>query len=231
MEERIGRLRTPLMVFHSPIDNTVGIDNAARIFKAAKHPKSFVSLDDADHLLRRKEDARYVGTVLSAWTSRYLGHEEEEAERPDVDVAPGSVYVGETGEGKFSNHVLSGPHYLRADEPEEVGGDDSGPSPYDLLTAGLGACTSMTLRMYANHKGIEVEKFEVFLEHEKIHAKDCEECESDGDEKIDRIERRIRITGDVDQKTRERMVQIADKCPVHNTLAEGNNKIVTKLDE
>ena len=231
MEQKIGELRTPLMIFHSPIDNTVGVDNAARIFQAAKHPKSFVSLDDADHLLTRKSDARYVGTVLSAWASRYLDAElgVEASDRPEIELEHGEVYVGETGEGKFINDVLAGRHYLRADEPEESGGDDTGPSPYDLVTAGLGACTSMTLRMYADHKGWPVERVQVRLFHEKLHAKDCERTDRE-EGKIDKIERRVQIEGDLDDEQRQRMVEIADKCPVHNTLTR-ENVIETTLDE
>ena len=231
MGERIGGLERPLLIFHSPLDDTVGIDNAERIYKAAKHPKSFVSLDDADHLLTDHAESRYVATVLSAWASRYVGEETTEAdkERPSVDLQPGQVYVGETGEGKYSNHVLSGEHYLRSDEPAAYGGDNTGMSPYDLVTAGLGACTSMTLRMYADRKEWPVEKIEVRLEQEKMHAEDCEHCDVD-EGKIDRIVRRIRIEGDLDDEQRERLVEIADKCPVHNTLTR-RNEIVTESDD
>lgn len=231
MEEQIAELEKALMIFHAPLDEVVGIDNASRIFKAAKHPKSFVSLDDADHLLRRKADARYVGAVLSAWSSRYLGEslDDEEDARPAADVAPSEVYVGETGEGTYSNHVLAGAHYMRADEPEESGGDDTGPDPYDFVVAGLGACTSMTLRMYADRKEWPVESIEVWLEHETIHADDCADCEKK-EGKIDRIERKVRIEGDLEEEQRERMLEIADKCPVHNTLTRPN-EIVTKLRE
>jgi putative redox protein len=236
LEEKIGDLDLPLLLFHGPRDQTVGIDNAARIFEAAKHPKSFVSLDDADHLLSRKTDARYVATVLSAWGSGYLDsteHEEYdrggEPERPEIELESGQTYVGETGEGKFSNHVLAGEHYMRADEPDEVGGDNTGATPYDFLTGGLGACTSMTLRMYADRKGWPVDKIEVRLHHEKVHASDCETCETDQG-KIDRIERRIAIEGDLDDEQRQRMVEIADKCPVHQSLTR-RNVIETTLDE
>jgi len=227
MQDQIEELDKALMIFHAPLDNYVGIENAARIFEAAKHPKSFVSLDDADHLLTRKADARYVGDIVSSWASRYLDEPpgEEATNRPDVEVGDDQVYVGETGEGKFSNHVLTGVHHLRADEPPEVGGDDTGPDPYDYLTAGLGACTSMTLRMYADRKDLPVEKVEVWLEHDKIHAEDCEDCDQ-REGKIDEIRRHIRIEGDLTEEQRERMVEIADKCPVHGTLSRGN-RIVT----
>lgn len=236
LEEDIADLGVPLLLFHGPRDQTVGVDNAARIFKAAKHPKSFVSLDDADHLLSRKADSQYVATVLSAWGSRYLNGEEladdgEEAaaERPDIELESGQTYVGETGEGKFSNHVLAGEHYMRADEPAEVGGDNMGATPYGFLTGGLGACTSMTLRMYADRKDWSVDKIEVRLEHEEVHASDCETCETDQG-KIDRIERRIAIEGDLDDQQRQRMVEIADKCPVHESLTR-RNVIETTLDD
>ncbi|MFB6372600.1 MAG: alpha/beta fold hydrolase [Bradymonadaceae bacterium] len=232
MEETIGELKRPLMIFHSPVDDIVGIDNAARIYKAAKHPKNFVSLDGADHLLTRHSDARYVATMLSAWASRYIGEEqaeETETQRPDVDLEAGQVYVGETGEGKFSNHVLAGEHYMRADEPESFGGDDTGPSPYEYVTAGLGACTSMTLRMYADRKGWPVESIEVRLEQDKVHAADCEKCASE-EGKIDRIVRRVRLTGDLTDEQRQRLLEIADKCPVHHTLTR-SNEVVTELED
>lgn len=229
MRDQIGELEKALMIFHAPLDEIVGIDNASRIFKAAKHPKSFVSLDDADHLLTRKADARYVGSVLSSWASRYLEEpveEETSEEGPGIDLEDKQVYVGETGEGKFSNHVLAGVHYMRADEPPEEGGDDTGPDPYGYLTAGLGACTSMTLRMYADHKDLPVDKIEVWLEHDKIHAEDCESCAME-EGKVDEIRRYVRIEGDITDEQRERMLEIADKCPVHNTLTRAN-KVVTE---
>ncbi len=235
LDEAIAELDRPLVLFHAPRDEIVGIDNASRIFEAAKHPKSFVSLDDADHLLSRRQDAEYVATVLSAWGSRYLAGEEqtvappEPSQAPEVDLAPGQTYVGESGEGKFSNHVFTGGHYLRAGEPAEYGGDDSGPTPYDLLVAGLGACTSMTLRMYADRKDWPLEHVEVRLDHEKIHARDCERCETDRG-KIDRIERRIALKGELDEKQRRKLLEIADKCPVHESLTRPN-VIETTLDE
>jgi putative redox protein len=148
LEAAIGDLRKALLVFHAPRDATVGIENAGRIFGAAKHPKSFVSLDDADHLLTRRQDANYVAEVLAAWAGRYLGL----AQAEPLKAATGTVVVQEAGEGKFAQHVAAGPHQLRADEPLSVGGEDSGPGPYDLVMAGLGACTSMTLRLYAERR-------------------------------------------------------------------------------
>ena len=209
--ETIGALRKPLLVFHSPRDTVVDIDNASKIFLAAKHPKSFVSLDRADHLLTQKDDARYAATVLAAWASRYL-----EPEAAPAAAVPG-VRVAEAGEGRFAQLVTMGQHRLRADEPVAVGGDDSGPGPYDLLLAGLGACTSMTVRMYAEQKKWPLEHVTVDLKHDKVHAADCAECET-REGKIDKIERVLTLEGDLDEAQRARLLEIAGKCPVHRTL-------------
>jgi putative redox protein len=226
LHEILGSLRKALLVFHAPRDETVGIDNAGEIFAAAKHPKSFVSLDDADHLLSRKADAVYVGAVLAAWASRYVDGMTSPAEAmPQAE--PGTVVVAETGGGRFANVINAGGHTLRADEPVSVGGSDTGPGPYDLLLAGLGACTSMTLRMYAERKGWPLERVAVRLSHDKIHAADCAECET-REGKIDRIERTLELTGDLDAEQRQRLLEIADKCPVHRTL-ESENLIEARL--
>ncbi len=218
MRAAIGDLRTPLLVLHAPRDQTVGIENATRIFTAAKHPKSFISLDDADHLLTRRADAEYVAGLLSAWASRYLGAAARPAEAASTE---GEVVVRETRAGRFQNEVRVGRHRMLADEPRAVGGDDTGPGPYDFLLTALGACTSMTMRMYAERKGWPVEGLRVTLRHAKIHAKDCAECDDASKaakSKIDRIEREIEITGPLDDDQRARMMKIADKCPVHRTL-------------
>ena len=210
----IAALGKALLIMHSPRDTTVSIDNAAQIFMAAKHPKSFVSLDTADHLLTGREDAIYVAAVLAAWAGRYLGAV------PDVAEAAanhGMVSVSETREGKFTQSIQIGAHQLRADEPVTMGGGDSGPSPYDLLLAGLGACTSMTLRLYAEQKQWPLERVTVHLRHEKVHATDCADCETK-EGKIDRIEREIKIDGALDGAQRARLLEIANKCPVHKTL-------------
>jgi putative redox protein len=209
--QTIAQLRKPLLVFHSPRDTIVDIDNASQIFLAARHPKSFVSLDRADHLLTHKDDARYAATVLAAWASRYL-----EPEAAPEDAVPG-VRVAEAGEGRFAQLVSMGRHRLRADEPVAVGGDDSGPGPYDLLLAGLGACTSMTVRMYAEQKKWPLARVAVDLKHDKVHAADCAECETRAG-KIDRIERVLTLEGDLDDAQRARLLEIANKCPVHRTL-------------
>ena len=211
--EAVAQLGKALMVMHSPRDTVVNIDNASKIFLAARHPKSFVSLDPADHLLSRREDATYAGQLLAAWASRYA--------RPAPEALPapqrGKVLVRETREGKFTNRIFVGPHVVRADEPVSAGGLDTGPGPYDLLCASLGACTSMTLRMYADLKGIPLERVSVELKHDKIHAADCAECET-REGKIDRIDRWITLEGRLDAQQRQRLLEIADKCPVHRTL-------------
>jgi len=212
----IANLRKALLIFHSPRDATVNIDNAAQIFLAAKHPKSFVSLDDADHLLTRREDAAYVAAVLSAWASRYLG-EPVMGALPMAAGDPGLVTVTETREGKFTQEVRVGKHHLRADEPVEAGGTDTGLSPYDFLLAGLGACTSMTIRLYADLKKLPLEKVTVRLKHNKVHAQDCAECETK-EGKIDRIDREIELAGSLDEAQRAKLLEIANKCPVHRTL-------------
>lgn len=218
LEREIGRLGKALLVFHAPRDEVVGIDNAGRIFQAAKHPKSFVSLDDADHLLSRKEDAAYVAQVIAAWAGRYLDAAEPAAVAAPMPAAPDAVVVAETGAGKFLQDIsVGGKFLLRADEPESAGGTDMGPGPYDFLLAALGACTSMTLRMYADHKGIPLRHVRVTLKHDKNHADDCATCETK-EGKIDRIQREIELAGDLDAATQKRLLEIADKCPVHRTL-------------
>lgn len=213
--DRIAALRKALLIFHSPRDTIVDIENAAQIFMAAKHPKSFVSLDDADHLLTRKEDAAYVAAVLAPWASRYI--DQHSTQTVAGSAAPDIVTVSETREGRYNQAIAVGAHRLQADEPESAGGDNSGPSPYDLLLAGLGACTSMTLRMYADQKQWPLERITVRLKHAKIHAQDCSECET-REGKVDRIEREIEIAGDLDDEQRARLLEIANKCPVHRTL-------------
>jgi uncharacterized OsmC-like protein/alpha-beta hydrolase superfamily lysophospholipase len=215
INECLANLRKALLVFHSPTDDTVGIENASHIFTAAKHPKSFVSLAGADHLLSKKDDAVYVANVIAAWAERYLDQPEIMTE---AEVEAGLVLVRETHGGKFQQEILTGPHRLLADEPVKLGGLDSGPGPYDFLLAGLGACTSMTIRLYADFKKIPLENVSVRLNHEKkIHAKDCEDCENNVT-KVDHIDRAITLEGPLDAEQRRRLMEIADKCPVHQTL-------------
>jgi putative redox protein len=207
-------LRKALLVFHSPTDALVGIENASHIFGAAKHPKSFVSLAGADHLLSQKSDALYVANVIAAWAERYL---DAPATMTDAEVEAGLVLVRETHGGKFQQEILSGPHRLFADEPVKLGGLDSGPGPYDFLLAGLGACTSMTIRVYADFKKIPLDNVSVRLSHGKIHAKDCETCDVKTS-MVDHIERAITLEGVLDAEQRKKLMEIADKCPVHKTL-------------
>lgn len=218
LEEGIGKLGKALLIFHSPVDATVGIENAQRLYIAAKHPKSFVSLDDADHLLSRHEDAIYVADIIAAWAARYTGARPQEDEKSALRAETGTVVVQETGQGTFANIVsIGGEHQLLADEPVTYGGTDTGPSPYDFLLTALGACKSMTMRMYAERKGIAMDRCRVTLRHEKIHAEDCAECEAKTGV-IDDISIDIEITGEMDDETRQRVAEIADKCPVHRTL-------------
>ena len=214
LQERIAGLRKALLVFHSPTDDTVGIENASRIFTAAKHPKSFVSLAGADHLLSRRSDASYVANVIRAWAERYL-------DVPDIahEISEDSkvVVVRETRAGRFQQEIKSGRHRLLADEPFTAGGLDSGLGPYELVLAGLGACTSMTLRLYAERKAIPLDRVIVRLAHSRIHAADCEDCET-REGMLDRIDRSIELAGNLTEEQRKRLIEIADKCPVHRTL-------------
>jgi len=223
--ERVKDLRKALLVFHSPVDATVGIDNASKIFAAAKHPKSFVSLADADHLLSRRSDAVYVANVLAAWAERYLDATQTAA---GAGAEPRVVRVTETREGQFQQAIAIGPHRIVADEPLAVGGLDSGPNPYDLLLAGLGACTAMTLRLYADRKNLPLERASVSLRHGKVHAVDCAACETK-ERMIDRIDRAITLEGPLDEDERAKLGEIADKCPVHRTL-ESEIEIRTVLE-
>jgi putative redox protein len=212
----VAGLHKALLVMHAPTDDTVGIDNATRIFVAAKHPKSFVSLADADHLLTQRRDAAYVADVIAAWAERYI---DPVASEPAADAgeAPRQVVVRETRNSKFQQTVSVGPHRMLADEPVAAGGEDSGPGPYDLLLAGLGACTSMTMRLYADRKALPLERVTVTLKHDKIHAEDCAECETKAG-MLDRIDRLIAMEGTLDTEQRAKLMEIADKCPVHRTL-------------
>jgi uncharacterized OsmC-like protein/fermentation-respiration switch protein FrsA (DUF1100 family) len=216
IKDAVAALKKPLLILHAPLDQTVGIENATQIFLAARHPKSFVSLDTADHLLTNAEDAAFAARVVSAWLTRYLA-----ADASQDMTATEHVRVMETGEGKFQVAAQAGKHRLFADEPESVGGLDSGPSPYDFLSIALGACTAMTLRLYAEHKNLTLGRIGVDVSHAKMHAKDCEECsqaERSGGAQIDRFQRVISITGDVSEELRRKLAEIAGKCPVHRTL-------------
>lgn len=227
IRKAVHGMRKALLILHSPLDETVGIDNAAAIFEAARHPKSFISLDHADHLLTGPEDAQFAASVIAGWVSRYLP-----SDRAQGETAREHVRVSETGQGTFQNSVLAGRHRLFADEPESVGGLDTGPSPYDFLSAALGACTSMTLRMYADRKKLDLGRVTVDVSHAKVHAADCAEC-SDEEKamggRVDRFERVISVEGGIPEALRDKMVEIAGKCPVHRTLEHGS-KVATRLN-
>ncbi|MBR0743389.1 OsmC family protein [Bradyrhizobium japonicum] len=221
----ITGLHKALLVMQSPVDDTVGIDNATKIFVAARHPKSFVSLDHADHLLTKPADALYAADVIAAWASRYIDSAKP-AKAMDLAEEPRRVVVQETRKSKFNQAITVGPHHLVADEPIAAGGEDAGPGPYDFLLAGLGACTSMTMRLYADRKSLPLDRVTVTLKHSKIYAKDCAECET-RDGMLDQIERDIAIDGALDAEQRKKLMEIADKCPVHRTLTS-EIRIVTK---
>ncbi len=217
----VRKLDKPLLILHSPVDDVVDVDHARRIYQAAKHPKSFVSLDDADHLLLEDPaDARYVAEVLAAWSGRYIGGAEESAAAPAAASEPvlehGEVRVVGAASG-FRNRVLAGSRELVADEPASVGGTDAGPNPYDYLLAAIGACTNMTLRMYANRKQWPLEGVESRLKHSKIHARDCQDCQSESG-RIDVIEKELTVHGPLSEEQRERLLEIAGRCPVHRTM-------------
>ncbi|NNE64269.1 MAG: OsmC family protein, partial [Gammaproteobacteria bacterium] len=221
--DQIANINKALLVYHSPIDSIVSINQAALIYQAARHPKSFISLDQADHLLSKAADAAYVAATLAAWAGRYLELDSVDiparlVERPKLDV--GEVLVSELDK-QFLRGLYSDNHRLMADEPLKYGGSNLGPTPYDLLLMSLGACTSMTLRMYANRKKLALDDVEVTLLHQRVHAEDCEDC----DHKIEKLVRRIKLTGDLSNDQKLRLIEIADKCPVHRTL-ESDPQIV-----
>jgi putative redox protein len=213
-EQTLRNLKAALLILHSPRDTVVGIDQAALLYQGAKHPKSFISLDPADHLLSRKQDSRYAGEMIAAWAGRYL--ETAEAAQKIPEVIDNRVTV-RTGPEGFYTELFANGYPLVADEPESYGGSGLGPSPYDYLLASLGACTSMTVQMYARRKGWPLETAVVRLRHQKIHAKDCEHCE-ERNGKIDRFERELELKGELTEEQRARLLEIAEKCPVHRTL-------------
>ncbi len=212
-------LKKALLIFHAPLDTTVSISEAEMIYRQAKHPKSFITLDKADHLLSNKADAEYVADSIASWASRYLEQQTLAKKKPNV--VPGAVLVEETGRS-FTQSVSSDDHTWLADEPLRVGGDNLGPDPYEHLLAGLGACTSMTLRMYAQRKNWPLDKVSVTLSHGRSHGDDCLQCDEQNPQ-IDIIRRQLVIEGDLSTEQRQRLLEIADRCPVHKTL---HNKIV-----
>ena len=213
LPDAVGSLRKALLVMHAPLDEIVEVENASRLFAAAKHPKSFVSLDKSDHLMSNDADSRYAGAVLAAWATRYLPE-------PVVDAAlearEGEV-VARTQIDGFRTDIQAGSHSLIADEPIDVGGTDLGPGPYDFLAAALASCTTMTLRMYANHKKLALRSATVRVSHGRVHAKDCIDCDQ-ADGWIHEFQRELDLDGELSDEQRQRMLEIADRCPVHKTL-------------
>lgn len=224
LPETAKNLGKAILVMHSPQDKTVGIKNAEEIYLSARHPKSFVSLDGADHLLMNKKDSVYAGLVIAGWAQRYVDIPEESNLK-----SKHHVVASLDSEDGFTTAMKIGNHYMVADEPASYGGKDFGPSPYEFVSAGLSACTAMTVQMYARRKGWPLKNIEVHTSYGKSHAEDCEDCESDA-AKIDTFHREIKLTGDLDEKQIARILQIADKCPVHKTL-HSETQIITKLLE
>lgn len=225
LEAKVGSLKKALLVLHAPLDDTVELDNAGQIFQMAKHPKSFVTLDNADHLLTKVEDAEYAAELIATWVQKYI----------DVNLLPkamsapeGVVRVSESNPHGFLQDISAAGHHILADEPVSYGGDFLGPTPYQLVSAGLGACTSMTIRMYARRKGIPLEHVQVDVLHNKVHAEECDSCET-ATGKVDQFERKIKLTGDLSDEQKDSLLRIADRCPVHRSL-EGEIHIVTHLE-
>jgi len=224
--DAVSGLGRALLVFHSPLDAVVGIDNATDIFVNAKHPKSFVSLDSADHLLSDAEDGNFVGTVIGAWARKYIGKPQEEIKAPQPG---GDQVVVRTGATGFRSEILANGHPLVADEPISVGGTNRGPSPYELLSAALGACTTMTLRMYADRKKWPLDGVEARVRHEKVHCEDCGDLDNRRS-RIDQFSRQLVLEGPLDKGQRQRLLEIADRCPVHRTL-HSDVRIATELKD
>ena len=224
LPDTVKSLKKSLLILHSPQDSTVEIKNAEEIYKNARHPKSFVSLDGADHLLSNKADSMYVGNLIAGWADRYL-HVPEKGSLKTSHQVVASLY----GDEGFTTQLKVGNHYLIGDEPTSFGGNDFGPSPYEFVSAGLSACTAMTLQMYAKRKKWDLQNVEVHTSYGKVHAEDCEACESPNS-KIDKFERDVLLYGDLDETQKKRLLEIADRCPVHRTL-ESEAHIETKLLE
>jgi len=213
MHDVLKNLQKAVLISHSPQDRVVEIENAAKIFQAARHPKSFVSLDGADHLLSDSQDSLYLGNVIAHWAKRYIAF--AEPQKPETHL---QVVARLTEENKFTTAIKAGQHFLTGDEPEKYGGNNFGPTPYDFVSSGLATCTAMTIRMYADRKNWKVDEVNVHISHNKVHGEDCKKCENDSSSKIDRFTREIELIGDLDDQQRQKLLEIANKCPVHKTL-------------
>ena len=219
----VAELSAAVLILHSPQDKVVEIKNAEELYRAARHPKSFVSLDHADHLLSNTEDSQYAGKVIAAWASRYLSIPKKEKLSSDHQV------VANLGEEGFTTQLRAGRHYFTADEPEKFGGNDFGPNPYDFLSAALASCTSMTIQMYVRRKKWPLINVETHVTHNKEHLEDCEQCDRNTS-KIDIFERDIVLEGNLDEEQQKKVLEIADKCPVHKTLSN-KTTIQTRLSK
>lgn len=218
----ISGLGKAILVMHSPQDRIVEIENAAKIYHAAKHPKSFVTLNNADHMLTNKDDAYYVGNVISSWVKRYI----DVPKKPPLTTH--KQVVANLGNEGYTTEIMAGRHGLIVDESEELGGNDFGPSPYEMLNASLGACTAMTLQMYARRKKWDLQEVEVHLSFDRSYRDDCEHCD-ETDRRLETFEREIVVRGNLDQTQINRLLEIANKCPVHRTLEAGAT-VTTKLE-
>lgn len=215
LAEELSKLEeVSFLVLHAPEDKVVAIDNARHLYEALQHPKSFIGLDGADHLLTEPADARYAGTMIAQWASRYIPNDKQKALQTDEEVL---TVLGDSG---YTTKVLAGEHHLLADEPTSMGGADRGPSPYQYLAAGLGACTAITLQMYARRKEWPLEEVRVHLSYDGSHQDDCEKC-VDKIRKVGRFTRKIELLGELSVDQKERLMQIADRCPVHKTIEKG----------
>lgn len=216
LASRLKTLKKPLLILHSPQDETVDIRNAEKIYINAMHPKSYISLDGADHLLSRKEDSLYVGSMIASWATRYV---DLKTEKPDL-TTDRQVVVRNEKEHGFLSEIMANGHYLMADEPKEIGGTDLAGTPYDLLVASLGACTAITIRMYANHKGLALDEVKVHMTREKRHAADADNTD-DPAGKMEFIDLDMELHGNLSEEDRQGILRIAHKCPVHKTLVNG----------
>ena len=225
LEKTLKKLRKSILIAHSPQDKIVDIKNAAELYEAAHHPKSFISLDGADHLLGNKNDSQYLGNVIASWSRRYLDYGAEEG----VESEHQAVAILGNHSERFLTEVKVGPHYFIADEPESVGGNNAGPTPYDLLSSALATCKAMTLKMYAERKKWDLSNVEVHIDHNQRHCDDCENVEKPSS-KIDHFDCYIKMEGELDSDQKKRLLEIADKCPVHKTL-HSEISIKTKMME
>ncbi len=222
LSELLPQLKKAVLIMHSPQDKLVKINNAEELYMAARHPKSFISLDGADHLLTNKEDSIYAGKVIAGWVTRYLNIQKE------IEIkSRRQVVASLEDDDAFTTQMKLGEHYLLADEPESVGGHNFGPTPYEFISAGLSACTAMTIQMYARRKKWKIDKVEVHISYDKKHAEDCEKCE-DETSKIDTFTREIKLEANLNQEQKNKILEIADKCPVHKTL-HTKTQVITKL--